>query len=114
MLFNIHNGQVRFSSVQTGSQSLFRPKSPKGHISMIKIISPLGVIDHKGGYEADEIGNINVEIPKHIDTMIGLGYPIYDGDHKQYPVPKDDLIYPNLNMDSSYWRKINEAKNLRR
>lgn len=114
MLFNLHNGQVRFSSVQTGSKPIFRDKSPKKHISMIRIMSPKGTIDHRGGYETDKLGNIDVTIPAHIDTMVGLGYPIYGGDGKMKPVPKDDLIYPNNNLDSEYWRKINEAKNLRR
>ena len=67
-----------------------------------------------GIYRANKLGNINVKASEHIDTMIGLGYPIYDGDGKLNPVPKDDLIYPNSNMDSTYWRKVNEAKRLRK
>lgn len=109
MLFNLHNGQVRFSSMQTGSKPIFRDKSPKSHISMMRL---KGTDDR--GYAADELGNIDVKAPEHIDTMVGLGYPIYDGDGKTKPVPKDDLLYPNLNLDSEYWRRINEAKNLRR
>ena len=110
MLFNIQNGQVRFSSIQTGSVPIFRDKTPK------KLIMMQGVKgDGKGGlFRADKLGNIDVKAPEQIDTMIGLGYPIYDGDGKMNPVPKDDLIYPNLNMDSEYWRLINKAKNLRR
>ena len=109
MLFNIHNGQMRFSSVQTGSKPIFRNKSPKGILMMARIDGT-----ENGVYRADKLGNIDVKASGHIDTMVGLGYPIYDGDGKMSPVPKDDLVYPNLNMDSSYWRKINEAKNLRR
>lgn len=109
MLFNLHNGQVRFSSVQTGSKPIFRNKSPKKMLMMAHIKD-----GNQGIYRADELGNIDVLAPVHIDVMVGLGYPIYAGDGKMKPVPKDDLIYPNLNMDSEYWRKINEAKNLRR
>jgi len=107
MLFNIYNGQVRFSSIQTGSKPIFRPKSPKGRLMMGR--TSRGI---EADYRADKLGNIDVKDPKHIDTMVGLGYPIYDGDGKTKPVPKDDLVYPNLNLDSTYWRRINEAKNL--
>ena len=58
MLFNVHYGQVRFTSIDTGSKPLFRDKSPKGHISMVRIISPQGKIDHKGGYNADKMGTL--------------------------------------------------------
>jgi len=109
MLFNIHFGQVRFSSIQTGSKPIFRPKSPKGMLLMNKIDGT-----PYGKYTADKLGNIDIVAPQHIDVMIGLGYPIYCGDGKRTPVPLDDLIYPNNNTDSGYWRKINEAKNLRR
>ena len=109
MLFNIHNGQVRFSSIQSGSKPIFRNKSPK---SMLMVQHIRGL--HQGSYRADKLGNIDVEVPVHIDVMVGLGYPIYDGDGKQCPVPKDDLIYPNLDPKSAYWRKINEAKSRRR
>lgn len=114
MLFNIYNGQVRFSSIQTGSKPIFRPKRPWGQVSMGAIKGVKGEMDHSGGYKADALGNIDVVIHKHIDTMIGLGFPIYDGNGKLNPVPKDDLIHPNMDPNSSYWRRINEAKNLRR
>ena len=113
MLFNLHNGQVRFTSIDTGSKPIFRPKMKVGHISMGYIKGPQGNKTHNGGYQTDRLGNIDVTIPFHIDTMIGQGWPIYDGDFLTYPVPKMDLIYPNMNLDSSYWRKINEAKSLR-
>jgi len=109
MLFNIHNGQMRFSTIQTGSKPIFRNKSPKAMLLMSRLDGTGG-----GKYRADKLGNIDVVAAKHIETMVGLGYPIYDGDGKTVPVPKDELIYPNLNMDSTYYRKINEAKNLRR
>ncbi len=109
MLFNLHNGQMRFSSIQTGSKPIFRDKSPKGLLMMRGIDG-----SHQGTYRADKLGNIDVVASKHIDVMLGLGYPIYNGNGKMVPVLKDDLIYPNLNMDSQYWRKINEAKNSRR
>ena len=41
--------------------------------------------------------------------MVGLGYPIYDGDKKMYPVPLDDLLFPNIKPDSEYWKRINQA-----
>lgn len=109
MLFNIHNGQVRFSSIQTGSKAIFRNKSPKKLIMMRSIEG-----GEAAGYRADKLGNIDVVALKHIGVMVGLGYPIYDGDGKMCPVPKDDLLYPNNNLDSRYWQKVNEAKNLRR
>ncbi len=109
MLFNLHHGQVRFSSVQAGSKPVFRDKSPKGMLMM------QGVRDgHQGLYRADKLGNIDVVVPKHIDVMVNLGYPIYAGDGVR-PVARDrDLIYPNLDLDSPYWQRVNEGKNLRR
>ena len=107
MLFNIHNGQVRFSSIQTGSIPVFRNKSPKAMLMMSRLDGT-----SNGVYRANRLGNIDVRAPEHIDSMVGLGYPIYEGDGIMNPVPKDDLLYPNLNLDSSYWRKINAAKSV--
>lgn len=109
MLFNIHHGQVRFSSVQMGSKPIFRPKSPKSMLMMSRMDGT-----ENGVYRANKLGNIDVRAPEHISTMVGLGYPIYDGDGKTTSVTKDSLIYPNLDLDSPYWRKINEAKYVRR
>lgn len=109
MLFNIHNGQMRFSSIQTGSKPIFRNKSPKSMLMMRGIRG-----GHEGEYRADKMGNIDVIALKHIEVMVGLGYPIYNGDGKTKIASKDDLIYPNNNLDSTYWQKILEAKNLRR
>jgi len=108
MLFNIHNGQMRFSSIDTGSKPIFRNKSPKGMLLMSRIDGT-----ENGIYRANKMGNIDVIAPEHIDVMVGLGYPIYDGDGIRFPAPKDDLLYPNMNLDSAYWRKINEAKGQR-
>ena len=113
MLFNLHNGQVRFTSIDTGSKPLFREKMKVGHISMGYIKGPLGNITHRGGYQTDKLGNIDVTIPFHIDTMIGQGWPIYIG-NGHLPVSQLDLLYPDMDMDSFYWRKINEGKNMRR
>lgn len=105
MLFNLHYGQVRLG---TDGKPYFRPKRPMGRLMMGRI---------KGfsqtEYRADEIGNIDVRAPEHIDVMVGLGYPIYDGDGKTYPVPPDDLIWVTPFMDSPYWTKIAEAKSHR-
>lgn len=109
MLFNIHNGQMRFSSIDTGSKPIFRDKSPKRMLMMAHIKGTF-----QGIYRADKFGNIDVVAPEHIDVMVGLGYPIYNGNFGSIiPVPKEDLIYPNLDLTSPYWRKINEAKSLR-
>lgn len=119
MLFNLHNGQMRFSSIDTGSKPIFRDKSPKKMLMMAHIEGT-----DQGIYRADKLGNIDVVAPQHIDVMIGLGYPIYNGDGRFVPIPEGDgirvvpvpwgdLIYPNLDLTSSYWRRINEAKNLR-
>ena len=98
---------MRFSSIQTGSTPIFRNKHKMGTLIMghIKGIESIR-------YDADKFGNIEVEAPEHIDAMVGLGYPIYDGDDNLCPVPKDDLIYPNNNLASTYWQRINKAKNL--
>ena len=106
MLFNLHYGQVRFT---TSGQPYHRPKSPMGRLMMRQIKGK-----HQGDYKADKMGNIDVQVSEHIDVMIGLGYPIYDGDGKLYPVPPDDLIWPSPVLDSPYWRKINEAKKRRK
>ncbi|HUT68664.1 MAG TPA: hypothetical protein VMW86_08990 [Dehalococcoidales bacterium] len=106
MLFNLHNGQVRFRSA---GEPIFRNKAKFGRLYMRQIKG-----FHQGIYNADQLGNIDVQAPEHIDVMVGLGYPIYDGDGKQNPVPKDDLIYPNLDLKSTYWRRIKEAKSSRR
>lgn len=108
MIFNLHNGQVRFSSIQQGSKPIFRPKPPMGRLMMCKLRD-----GSKIDYRADALGNIDVVAPLHIDTMIGLGYPIYNGDGKMKPVPLDDLVYPNNDPASGYWRMINQAKSLR-
>src|SRR3972149_6203700 len=102
MLFNIQHGQVRFSSL---GKPVFRHKAKFGRLYMMQIKGM-----HQGIYDADKLGNIDVRAMEHIDTMVGLGYPIYNGDGKTYPVPLDDLIYPNLDVNSEYWRGINEAK----
>lgn len=107
MLFNIQNGQMRFSSIQTGSTPIFRNKRKMGQIMMGRLKDGSEV-----DYRADKRGNIDVRYPKHIDVMVGLGYPIYNGNGKVSPTRRDDLIYPNLSMDSPYWQRINEGKNL--
>ena len=112
MLFNLHNGQVRFSSMDTGSKPIFRKKMMVGSLSIKKVIGLQGNIEHNGGYQSDKLGNINVTIPTHLDTMIGHGWPIYNGDFRTYPVPKESLLYPNNNLDSPYWRRILESKNM--
>ena len=105
MLFNLHHGQVRFSSIQTGSKAIFRPKSPKGVLLMKKIDGT-----PYGKYTTDKLGNIDIVAPEHVDVMVGLGYPIYDGDGVTFPSSMRDMIYPNLDPTSPYWRKIQEAK----
>ena len=110
MLFNLHNGQVRFGALDRGAVPYFRPKMKVGSISIKKVKGVRGNIEHKGGYESDKLGNIDVRIPAHIDIMVGHGWPIYNGDGKT--CSKEELIYPNLDLTSQYWRKINEGKNL--
>lgn len=105
MKFNLHYGQVRFG---TDGKPYFRPKRPMGRLMMSKLKDGT-VID----YRADALGNIDVNVLEHIDCMVGLGYPIYDGDGKMSPVPPDDLLWPSPVIGSQYWRKIEEAKNLR-
>ena len=103
MLFNIHHGQKRLQ----GGKMVFRPKSPKSMLIMQDwdAKGPAGKIE----YRADALGNIDVLHPKHVETMVGLGYPIYNGDGKIAPVPMDDLLYPTLQLDSEYWKRINRA-----
>lgn len=106
MKFNIHFGQMR----EKDGQMYFVPKTPKGKLIMQGMKD--GTSDE---YVADELGNIEVTTPKHINVMVGLGYPIYNGNGIK-PVPRDDLLFPNLHLDSEYWRQINKGlarRNLR-
>ena len=114
MLFNLHNGQVRFGALDKGSKPYFRPKMKVGHISIGKIKGQQGNIEHDGGYKVDRLGNIDVTVPFHIDTMIGNGWPIYIGKGIIYPATERELLYPDNNLNSLYWQKILEAKNMRR
>lgn len=108
MLFNIHHGQMRVGAIPgKGRAMVFRPKNPQKLLQMQDW-------DAKGPkarveYRADALGNIDVLHPKHIETMVGLGYPLYDGDGKLAPVPMDDLLYPTLELNSEYWKQINRA-----
>ena len=102
MKFNLHHGQMRLGA---DGKPYYRPKRPMGLLMMGTI---QGV--HEGSYRADKLGNIDVEVPKHIDVMVGLGYPIYNGDGKTCPVPMDDLLFISADLNGAYWRRINEAK----
>lgn len=106
MLFNLHHGAVKFD---VAGQPVRRDKSPKKAITMRRVKD-----GHGGTYTADKLGNIDVRVHEHIDTLVSLGYPIYNGDGRTNPVPKDSLIFPNNNLSSPYWQRILEAKNLRR
>lgn len=103
MLFNIHFGQKRLQ----GGKMAFRPKSPKSMLIMQDWVK--GIPKGKAEFRADKLGNIDIVNPKHIEVMVGLGYPLYDGDGKTTPVPMDDLLYPTLQLDSEYWKRINQA-----
>lgn len=87
---------------------VYRAKSPKSSLIMQDYRKGVPVKE-KAQYRADGLGNIDIKNPKHIEVMVGLGYPIYNGDGKMYPVPLDDLLFPNLNMDSEYYRRIQQA-----
>lgn len=104
MLFNIHHGQMRFR----GGKMVYLPKSPKSALIMQDYEKGVPV-KRKAQYRADKLGNIDIINPKHVEVMVGLGYPIYNGDGRIYPVPLDDLLFPNLNMDSEYYRRIQQA-----
>ena len=101
MLFSVHYGQLRFRY----GQWVHVPKTPRSRLTMTRL--------KEGGesvtYFANKVGNIDVKAPLHIETMMGLGYPIYDGDGKTYPVPPDDLVWPRLEADSTYMRRCLEA-----
>jgi len=105
VVFNIHFGQMRIRS----GQPVFLPKSPRSKLIMQNYDS--GIAGDKREYVANQLGNIEVADPRHIETMVGLGYPIYNGDGLSYPVPPDDLLYPNVHPESEYWRRINQALN---
>jgi hypothetical protein len=85
----------------------YRFKRPMGRLMMGKMRDGR-LLD----YKADTFGNVNVTDPQHIDSMVGLGYPIYNGDGKTKPVTKEMLIWPSLDLQSEYWRRINQAKNI--
>lgn len=108
MKFNIHFGQMRPDPYKSG-QMRYLKKTPKGKL----IMAGLKDGSHKE-YVADKLGNVEVVAKKHIEAMVGLGYPIYDGDGRQSPVPMDDLLFPNLNMNSEYWSRINQALSIQR
>ena len=103
MLFNIHRGQKRIR----GGVMTYIPKSPRSKLIMQDWDG--GLPRGKKEYIADKLGNIDVTGPRHIETMVGLGYPIYNGDGKLCPVPLDDLLFPSINPKSEYWNKINQA-----
>lgn len=103
VVFNIHFGQKRLA----GGTMVFRPKSPKSILVMQDYDSH--VKKAKSEFRADKMGNIEVSQPKQIETMVGLGYPIYNGDGKMCPVPMDDLLYPSIHLNSEYWKRINQA-----
>lgn len=106
MLFNIHFGQMRLR----GGSMVFIDKSPMGKLVMQNFDKSLA--GDKREYVADELGNIDVTDPRHIETMVGLGYPLYDGGNRKLcPVPLDDLLYPSINSKSEYWKRINQATN---
>lgn len=106
MLFNLHYGQAR---LDVKGRLYHRPKRPMGKLMMghIKGFS-------QTEYRADKMGNIDVVAPEHLDVMVGLGYPIYNGDGKTYPVPPEDLVWISSNPESPYWRMIAQEKSKRR
>lgn len=115
MKFHLERGQMRARKDSSGIMKMqYIPKSPKGSLMMAGV-KMVGLNSGKSvEYTTDKIGNINIKASEHIQVMIGLGYPIYDGDGKQHPVPMDDLLYPTLEPNSSYWQRINEALHTRR
>lgn len=103
VVFNIHFGQMRLR----GGNMVHLPKSPRSMLIMQDYDS--GVKKAKSEFNADKLGNIEVSQPRQIETMVGLGYPIYAGDGKMCPVPMDDLLYPSVHPGSEYWKRINQA-----
>lgn len=101
MIFNIHHGQVRIRL----NQAAYRELPPQKMLMMRNWDN--GIRGDVIEYRADAKGNIDVVLPRHIETMVGLGYPIYRGSDSIVYI--EDLLYPTAKLDSEYWRRINQA-----
>jgi hypothetical protein len=107
MLFNIHYGQRRLGQIPgKGRAMVFRPTAPRKMILLQNYSS--GLKGPKKLYRADELGNIDVQHPAHIQAMVGLGHPLYGGKGKG-PVEPEDLLWPTLEPSSPYWKAISMA-----
>lgn len=97
---------------------LFRAKRPMGTFYLKNLVPPGGrntVITRqlKGIYNADTNGCVEVTIPGHIKTFVGLGYPIW-GEVTRFLLPdfvltecrREGLIWPDT---PEYDRRILEA-----
>jgi len=89
----------------SGTGMYYQRKGPKKAI-MMAALKPGG---HTERYDADELGNIVIVGPAHLEAMRGLGWPIYIGSGSG-PVVWEDLLWPRLDLaDDPYFRCIQEV-----
>ena len=110
MKFNLHFGQMRPAVNANGQkisgQMRYLAKSPKRALMMANVRTG----EKAMRYDADRLGNIEVVEPQHIETMRGLGYPIYVGDGTG-PVTMTDMLWPHVDdPEDPYLRKMLEQE----
>lgn len=114
--FNIHNGKMKCRAPSgagywnrpghPGYENVFLPTPPLKslQLSSAKEVGKIPEII----YYADSLGNIEVSNPKHMASLSGLGFPIYQGGLNPGAVVRpDDLLWPDkLNPEDPYERAI--------
>lgn len=120
VVFNLKFGQKRARAKPgTGHRNQAMKGYVMEHINKppVKIIQMTSARDksYKGSYHADALGNITVVVPADLNTMVGQGWPIYNGPaNQQVPVTPEQLIWPEVTgalvaLNNPFDKIINEA-----